>query len=272
MKKGPYKILSNTDIQASSVCAFWNEDARSLSMVVKALRKAIGGMPFCKLDPVGFFPLDNVHVRDDVAHIPESVFYAGSGEVVLFESQPPQYEWYRFLTTVLDVAEERCKVQELYTVGRMVSVSAHTTPREIFGIFTSQDIKKKLDVFGVSKDVDYQQDSDQRPTLSSFLIWAAQQRSIPGVNLWVTIPFYLANVGDPRAEKSLLQFFQRRFKLEIDYGEVDIEIREQNRRLQDLRERSPSVNESIQRLETNLILTDEETYQLAGEVEEALSS
>ena len=61
-------------------------------------------------------------------------------DLVILESTPPSYEWY-FLNLILDVAENYCHVKELYVISGMVSLSAHTTPRQLRGTFNSPELK-----------------------------------------------------------------------------------------------------------------------------------
>jgi len=42
------------------------------------------------------------------------------------------------------VAEHHCRVKELYTIGAMVSFSAHTTPRELLAVVNSAEMKEVL--------------------------------------------------------------------------------------------------------------------------------
>jgi predicted ATP-grasp superfamily ATP-dependent carboligase len=98
----------------------------------------------------------------------------------------------------------------------------------------------------------------------------ARRRNIPGVNLWVPIPFYLVTSEDPKAQKRVLKFFDERFGLNIDFGDINHEVEEQNKKLAQARLRLPEVDDYIRRLESNLRLSQEENERLTQEVEEFL--
>ncbi len=170
------------------------------------------------------------------------------------------------------MAETCCKVKEVYTIGRIISVCAHTTPREFFGVFSSRDYEAELKPYNLNKKIDYINPPDQRPTIGSYFIWTAKKRNIKAASLWVTVPFYLARTGDPRAHKKVLEFLDRRFGLGIDFSEIKAVCKAQAVKISELRSRSPRIDELIGRLETNLMLSEEESVRLVNEIEEYLGT
>ena len=177
---------------------------------------------------------------------------------------------HKFLNLVIDVAEHNYHVKEIYTIGEMVSLGAHTAPRELRGTFSSPELKKALSRFNLAGGLNYETPHGQRPTLNAFLLWTAKRRNIPGVNLWVPIPFYLVSVNDPKSEKAALEFFNQRFGLGIDLSDLDEEIRRQNQIIAEARGSFPDIDQSISKLESNLRLSDEENQRLVIEIERLL--
>jgi len=270
--KDPLKFSWQPELQSSSLVVGWSVDAGKLgAKVTDYLNRKLGGQSFCEIEPVEFFTLGGVTIEDDLVQFPESKFYSCPGKnLVVFRSAPPSYEWYKFLTLILDTAEHYCHVKEIHTIGGMVSLSAHTTPRELLGTFNSPELKKALSHYNLAEGLDYETPPGQRPTLNSFLLWAAKRRNIPGVNLWVPIPFYLVAVGDPKAQRRVLEFFNQRFDLGIDFSDLDEEIRQQNQIIAEVRNGFPDIDESIRRLESNLRLSEEESQGLVKEIEKLL--
>ena len=271
-EKHPFKIYRKPQIQASSLVVGWAEDSGKLgSKVIDYLNKKLGAQEFAEIEPADFFPLDGVSIIDDVAHLAESKFYyCQERNLVFFRSSPPRAEWYRFLNSVLDVAEQYCQAKELYTIGGMVSLGAHTTPRELLAVANCSEMKENLSRYDLTLDLNYQTPSEQRPTLSSYLLWIAKRRNIPGASLWAPMPFYLIPVEDPQSWKEPLKFFDRRFDLGLDFTELDEEIRRQNEQLAQLRARFPEIDNYIRRLEINLSLTAEENEEMIEEIEKFL--
>lgn len=255
----------------ASLVVSWSIDTASLgAKVTKYLNQKLGGQSLDEIEPVEFFPLSGVTIANELVQFPESRFYiCPKNNLVIFQSDPPNYEWYKFLNLILDTAECYYPVKELHTIGGMVSPTAHTTPRELMATFNSAEFKDALSSYNLAT-VDYETPPGQRPTLSSFLLWVAKRRNIPGVNLWVPIPFYLVTTEDPRAEKRVLEFFNQRFNLGIDLSDLDEEIRQQNQLIAEVRESFPDIDEAIKKLESNLRLSEEESQNLVKEIEKFL--
>jgi proteasome assembly chaperone (PAC2) family protein len=190
--------------------------------------------------------------------------------VVIFKSSPPSYEWYKFLNLILDIAENYCHVKELHIIGGMISLSAHTAPRELLGTFNSRVLKKALDRYNLTGRINYETPPGHRPTLNSFLLWAAKRRNIPGINLWVPIPFYLVTVEDPKAQRRVLEFINERLDLRIGFYDLDEEIRKQNQVITEARNSFPDIDKSIKKLESNLRLSEDENQKLVLEIENFL--
>jgi proteasome assembly chaperone (PAC2) family protein len=268
----PITIYKEPALSRSSLVLGWSEDMGNLGWkVTDYLNWKLGGEEFAEIEPEDFFSLGGVAIESDLAQFPESKFYAcQEHELVVFQSGSPGAEWYKFLNSVLDVAEQHCRVKELYVLGAMVSFSAHTTPRELLAVVNSAEMKEVLSRYEVARDMDYQTTPGERPTLNSFLLWIAKGRNIPGVSLWVPIPFYLAAMEDAQAQKKVLNFLNERLDLKIDFSDLDQEIREQNEQLARARSRFPQIDDYINRLESNLMLSEEENGELIKKIEDFL--
>jgi len=268
----PIKIYSEPNLSQSSLVVGWNEDAGNLGRkVTDYLNRKLRGQEFAEIEPEDFFPLGGVTIKGNLAQLPDSKFYACQElELVVFRSDPPGTEWYKFLNSILDVAEHHCQVKELYIIGSMISFGAHTSPRQLFTVVNSAEIKEALNQYGLVVDLNYQTPAGERPTLTSFLLWIAKGRNIPGISLWVPIPFYLAAMEDPQAQKKVLSFLSERLHLEIDFNDIDQEIREQNEQLTRARSLFPEIDDYINRLESNLTLSDKENRELIKKIEEFL--
>lgn len=268
----PVKIYKEPDLRRSSLVLGWSEDVGNLGLKATGyLNHKLKGQEFAEIEPEDFFPLGGVAIKGNLAQFPESKFYAcQKHELVVFQSDSPGAEWYKFLNSVLDVAEHHCRVKELYILGAMVSFSAHTTPRELLAVVNSVEMKKGLSQYDLARDMDYQTPLGERPTLNSFLLWIAKGRNIPGVSLWVPIPFYLAAVEDAQAQKKVLSFLNERLDLRIDFSDLNQEVREQNEQLARARSRFPQIDDYINRLESNLMLSEEENGELIKQIEDSI--
>jgi proteasome assembly chaperone (PAC2) family protein len=268
----PFKLFAKPKLESSSLLVAWNQDVGRIgSSVADYLNRKLESREFAEIGPEGFFSLGGISVEEDIAQFPESKFYWCPGKsLVIFKSDIPQHEWYQFLNLVLDIAEKYCKVKEIYTVGGMVSAAAHTAPRMLLSVVNSTETKKVLSHYDLVSDMDYETRDDQRPTFSSFLLWAAKRRNIAGANLWVTLPFYLLAVEDPQACKRVVEFFNSRLDLNIDFADIDVEVAKRNKEIAQVRSKSPELDGYISKLEGNLSLTVDESGKLVREIEEWL--
>jgi proteasome assembly chaperone (PAC2) family protein len=268
--KDPLRFFFRPTLQSPALVVAWSEDAGRLGPRVNDyLRRKLGGHSFCEIQPLDFFPMGGVAIENDLAKFPASWFYASpEHDLVLFESSPPSSDWYRFLNLVMDVAEHYCHVREVHTVGGMVTIGAHTTPRQLVAAFSSTEVKKNLSSYDLVTAFDYETAASQRPTLSSYLLWVAKRRNIPAASLWVPVPFYLAGGEDLRAERRVLQFIDQRVDLGIDLRELDEGIKRQSEELAEARATHPHIEESIARLESNQGLSEEDSLRLVEEVDE----
>jgi len=269
-----FKLHTRQKYDTSSLIVVWNQDVGKLGPRVSAyLAKELKARVLGEISPEGFFSLSGVTVENDVAQFPESRFYGGQNKnLVIFKSDIPRSDWYGFIKLLLYVAEKTFKVKQILTIGGMVLPGAHTSPRTILSIVNSASIKRALSSLDVVHDMDYETRDDQRPTFSSYLIWAAKNRNIPGTCLWAPIPFYLMTLEDPQACKKILELLNGYLGLRISYARIDDEVTEQNLKIARIRREFPELDGYISKLESNQGLTAEEGEKLVKELDVLLRS
>lgn len=267
-----FKVYGKRELQDSSLIVGWSEDAANLgTRVIDYLNKKLGTEEFGEIEPMDFFPLGGVSVEDDIVQFPESKFYCSyEKNLVIFKSNAPRAEWHKFLNSVLAVAERYCHVKELYTIGGMVSLSAHTSPRALLPVSNLPRMKTVFSQYDLVTGMDYETPPGQRPTLSSFLLWAARNRDIPAASLWVPMPFYLVAAEDAAACRKVVDFFNKRLSLGIDLTDLDDAVARQNEKLAEIRSSFPEVDSIIRNLESNIALSQEDSEKLAKDIEEYL--
>jgi len=266
--KALFEIYQSPQLRNPSLLVAWQtRDVGKLSSkVIHFLNEKLGGQKIAEIKPSGFFLLGGASFKDNLLQVPESKFSACQNqELLTFNSEEPKYEWHKFLSAVLDFAQHYCHIKELYTISGTVSLIAHTTPRRILAVYNQPEFQKALRGYGL-EDMTW----EGPPAISSYLLWLAKRRDIPGLSLWPEIPFYLAAGEDPAAIKLTLSFLDRRFSLGLDLGELDPDIGNQNEKIAQLRERDTEINEYINRLESGLSLNEEEQVRLARGMYEIL--
>lgn len=264
----------NPELRSSSLVVGWNSDAGKLGeKVTEFLIRSLSARYLAEIDPAAFFNMGGVTIEDDLVQFPESKLYVSpQNDLVVFKSSCPVFECYNFFNQLLDIAENLCNTREIYVIGGMPSLSAHTAPRPLMGIFNSPALKKKLARFDIQSELSFDTPHGQKPTPNSFLLWTARRRNLPGANIWTPVPFYLMSVDDPEAQKSVLEFFNQRFRLRLDLNAFDESIKRQNLFLSEARIEYPDIDSLILRLESNLMLPEDENLKLEKQIGEYLKS
>ncbi len=270
MGEGLVTLHGTPQLKDSTLVVSWADDAGGIgtglhNYLVRQLKCAL----FAEIEPAPFFPLNGVRIENDVAQFPRSEFYSGEGNVTLFKSNGPAWEWHAFLNTVLDVAQQRCQVRQVLTVGGILSIAAHTSPRQLFAVGNSPNTLRNLGKYSV-EGIDHQTQTGQRPSMSSYLLWAAQRRGIPGASLWVGVPFYLATADDPSAWLQVLPLLRDMLGIKLDISELSTRAESLDRRIAEARGHHPDIDQYLQKLEGNIGLSQEESEKLAGEMQEIL--
>ncbi|GAB6273835.1 MAG: hypothetical protein STSR0004_06980 [Peptococcaceae bacterium] len=245
----------------------WKPDAGEVGWnVFEYLSNQLQCEEFAEIEPLGFFPLNEVQIANDLVQFPEAKFYAyEEKDLVLFKSCQPTSKIYKFLNLFLDLAES-LKVKEIYTIGGLISTVAHTKERKIYTVVNNPYLKEEIGNYPLQTNL-----SHEGPTsMSGFLLWTAMKRYIPGISFWVDVPFYLSGRVDPKATKAILEFLKARFKLSIDLNLLDQEIEKQEEKIALLNTQNPEIGEYMAKLENNVNLAQEEMDKIINAVENYL--
>lgn len=265
--KDLFRFTRQPELKNASLIVGWEKDAGGIAgSVIDHIVKFIKAKSFCEIEPVDFFQLAGVEVNNDVAQFPGNRFFAGQKkDIVLFLGNEPQFNHYRFLNVLLDVAQYHCHIKELYTISTTVSSIPFDSPRRIVAVYNTQEFQQRLRQYELS-DMTWQ----GPPALNSFLLFTAQMRHIPGVSLWPEIPFYVATVDDYRSHKPVLEFFNKRFHLNIGLDTLDEAIQKQSRQMQKLRKQDSQVDHYLRLIEKSVSLSQEDNLNLADKVSQFL--
>jgi len=260
--------LTDDDLQKPSLIVIWAHEVGGLSKgLIGHLEEKLGWVCIEEIEPADFFSLSGVEVKNDLIRFPTSRFYSSLKEnLFFFVSHAPSREPYQFLSKVLDLAIDRCGINELYTIGGVVTSVTHTSSRRVFGIVNSVELNEVLSQCGVETGMDYQTPPGGGTSLSNYLLWVSKTRNLSGSTLWVEVPFYLANVRDPLASKRMLEFLNARFSMELDLRPIDVAIERLNADIQDLRAQNTDIGRYIELLERGIALSESEGETLTREV------
>jgi predicted ATP-grasp superfamily ATP-dependent carboligase len=261
-------------IPRSTLALCWSQDAGSVGEdTSQYLKDHLKSYHMGNIEPNGFYTMDGVAVNHDVAQFPENSFtYYPDSELVVFEGTPPDHEWFSYVQTIMDVAQKHCNALEIYTLGGMISVEAHTTPRELLTVASSPEMRYNLGQYDpVTREIEYYQTPPgHRPTIYAYMVWAAQQRKIVAACLWLPVPFYLAPDRDPQAIRRILDFLTLRLNFHIDFGDIDDDINAQVDKIDDLRSIDTNADDAITALENGESVSAEDSQNLIAIVQDFL--
>lgn len=266
--KNPFEIHESLHLKTPSLIVGWQtQDVGKLgSKVIDFLKERLIGREIGEIKPLGFFSFGGVRFKEDLVQVPESKFWVcEKHHLLLFKSDEPEFGHYKFLNALLNFAERHFQVKELYTLHGTISLAPHTHPRRVLTVFNQPEIKNRLKDYGL-EDMTW----EGPPAISSYLLWVARRRGISGVSLWPEIPFYLGPREDSQAVKLTLSFLNRRFDLGLDLGGFDLEIKDQNEKIAQLRRKDTEIDKYIELLEKGQRLDEEEQLKLAQEIYELL--
>ncbi len=270
-----FRFTSKPRLKKSSFVIGWTKDTGAVSpLAADYLIKASDGSDFCQIEPADFYPVGGVTVADDVAWFPQSqFFYSERKPLVILRADEPQSNRYEFLSAVLDLAEhygktdlgEPSRAETLYTINGIAALTAHTTARRVFGIFNDAATQRRLQQI-VPVGANWQ----GPPHLSTYLLWLARERHLPGVGLWVEVPFYLSDYEDYQSVKAAVSLLSRMLGWDLDLGELDRLAAEQDEKLAQL-ESDPGVADMIHTLEEGQSLDRQEQTELTEAVGNVLN-
>ena len=266
--KDMFKFFRKFQFSNPSLIICWDEDAGRLGPeVARYLNEQFNAVPVGDICPIDFFTLAGVAIENDVARLPRTrLFYTGEKNLLVLQSANPQFQHYKFLTALLDMAEHYCRVEELFTINGFVAPIAHVAERRIFAAFNNSDFQKQFRSYNLI-NMDY----EGFPAISSYLLWMAKDRNISAVGLWPEIPFYVSSNNDPQTVKAVIAFLNDRFHLVFDFHELDEQIELQNKKIGSLREENSEIDESLRNLESGLPLSKEEQINIINVFSELFS-
>ncbi len=245
----------------------WTRDIGAVSRgVVDFLAEAPGASRFGEIRPVGFFPVGGVTIEDDVARFAHSRLTSNEqNNLVILRSDEPQSHKYEFLNAVLDLAEYYNGAEALYTINGIGSMIPHTATRRVFMVANDPVLQRELRRF-VPAGLAWQ----GPPHMSTYLLWLAKNRRLPGVGLWVEVPFYLADSEDFQAIRTAVALLAGIFGWDYDLDDLDRHAAEEDETLAQLREEDPEIDAKIRILEQGETLDRDEQRELVEAVQGAL--
>jgi len=193
-------------------------------IAANVLINELGLEPVLAIGPAGFFDIAEVHARDGVIEkprMPRSVLHRGKDpatgrDLLVFTAEAqPTYNLWAYANGLLDKAAQ-FDVERVFTFASMASTVHPTETPKVHGAATTKELVEELERAGVTPV-----EAGQIGGLNGVLLGAASERGIPGLSLLGEIPFYAANLPNPKASRVVLSVFSVMAGLDVSLADLD---------------------------------------------------
>ena len=184
----------------------------------------LGLEPILAIGPGGFFDISEVHVvggRIEKPRMPRSVLHRGTDPatgrtlLVFVAEAQPTYNLWAYANGLLDKAVEH-DVERVFTFASMASTVHPSQTPKVHGAATTPELLDELNRAGVTPV-----EAGQIGGLNGVLLGAAMDRGLPGLSLLGEIPFYAANLPNPKASRVVLSVFCVMAGLDVSLADLD---------------------------------------------------
>ncbi|HEY5578686.1 MAG TPA: PAC2 family protein [Acidimicrobiia bacterium] len=261
--------------EGAAILAFegWGDASTAASTAGEFLIREVAE-PFASIDPESFFDfqMQRPTVQIDGGGT-RRVIWPGvefhlahffGKELIVVLGEEPHLRWRTFATVVLD-ALRSCGVSFVLTFGAFIGRVAHTLPVPIFGVATDTDLIERHGLL-VS---DYQGPTGIVGTLHD----KARRGGIPALSLWAAVPHYLAANHNPKVSYALLEKASEVLDLDLDLSDLEHEVENFERRVNEAMKESEDLLTYIRQLEvegSQPAMNPQSTDELITEIEQFL--
>lgn len=204
--------------------AAWPGMGNVAVIAANVLINELGLEPVLAIGSAGFFDIAEVHVFEGVIEkprMPRSVLHRGKDpatgrELLVFTAEAqPTYNLWAYANGLLDKAAQ-FDIERVFTFASMASTVHPTETPKVHGAATTKELVEELERAGVTPV-----EAGQIGGLNGVLLGAASERGIPGLSLLGEIPFYAANLPNPKASRVVLSVFSVMAGLDVSLADLD---------------------------------------------------
>ncbi|MDO5699607.1 MAG: PAC2 family protein [Dermatophilus congolensis] len=161
-------------------------------------------------------------------------------DVVLVQGIEPSFRWQSFVEELLGFVEE-CDAGLLVCVGALLADSPHTRPFPVGVYSADREIRRRLEL---------DEPTYEGPTgIVGILADAAENRGIPTVSAWVSVPHYAASSPSPKAVLALVSTLERLLSVDVPRGDLEEMSRAWERGVNELASSDEEIAEYVRALE-----------------------
>jgi proteasome assembly chaperone (PAC2) family protein len=174
-------------------------------------------------------------------------------DLIFFRGTEPSLYWEEYADTVISLA---CSfgAARLYVSGGVLDSTPYTREPVISCACTSSKVKKEMEKYNVTFS------SREGPaTFNQMLLFASKRKNLEGMSLTARVPYYpeyeVALDYSAKSIEAILARLNNLMRLNINFTELNKEIKETERSLDLIRQQNPEFNAYIEELENNYLET-----------------
>ena len=196
------------------------------------------------------FRMDNGIIMD--TSLPENRFYfakdaAAGHDLILFLGNEPSLRWEEYAENVIDLALQFGAVR-FYSLCGLLDRSPYAREPLISCTCTGEKVREEMDKYNVTFS-----HREGPATYNQMLIYTCQQKGLEGVNFTVRVPCYPEHnifIGyAPRSLKAVFVRLKDMTGLNIDFDDLDEEIKEVDTKLDSFRQQNQEFDTYLEELE-----------------------
>jgi proteasome assembly chaperone (PAC2) family protein len=190
------------------------------------------------------------------SHMPSNEFYyalnpSGDHDLIFFLGEEPNLNWEEYAETVVGIAKD-FHAARLYSMCGILDMTPYTREPLISCTCSDAKVKQEMDNYHVT--------FSNREGMASFgqmLVNTCTQKGLEAVNFTVRVPCYPEfNVilnESPKSLKTILVRLRDMMHIDIDFNELDDEIKEMEGKLDFVRQQNPAFNTFIEEIEKKYV-------------------
>lgn len=168
-------------------------------------------------------------------------------DLIVFRGDEPSLNWEEYAETIVDLAASFGAVR-LYSMCGILDMTPYTREPLISATCTSPEVKEEMENYNVT--------FSNREGMASFgqmLVYTCRQKGLEAVNFTARVPCYpdfnVFLAESPKSLKAILVRLKDMMHFDMDFDELDDDIREMEEKLNFLRQQNANFNTLIEELE-----------------------
>ncbi len=239
----------------------WMDGGEVSTGTIKYLIEKLDAKKFAEIDPEGFYihnlpgPMEvtalfRPHVRIEDGLITSykttsnTFFYSEKNDLILFLGAEPNLNWQSFADCIFTICSE-FDAKMIYFIGSVAGLVPHTRDPRILCLVSDAHLKKDLEAYGV-KFSNYEGPS----SIVTYLTANSKQKGLSMASLIAAIPAYVQG-HNPKCIEWATRCLAGLLGFKVDFDALRSVSNKFEKKLTELIQQQPELEESIQKLESD---------------------